>query len=159
MPPADPTEGGFGAGLKQTVREIQRKAVAFGHQAIFQTERGVMRLLGINPETVDYAIERPYGLGFQASSPGEKNQADALRHILLSAELYRKNPDVADAVLNAHEQLSGRLHGQDPRAREMDLHNNALGREIGQVATSRAEVEALALKALPRAKTVKGLED
>jgi hypothetical protein len=138
---------------------MQRKAVAFGHQSIFQTERGVMRMLGINPKTVDYAIDRPYELGFQTPPEGEKNQNDALRHILLSAELHRLNPNVADTVLNAHEQLSGRLHGQDPRAREMDLFNNEIGKEIGKTATSRAEVEALALKALERAKTVKGLED
>lgn len=159
MPPVNQKEGGFGAGAVSTIKEVQRKAVNLWHQGIFQTERGVLNMLGIDREVIDYASVRPAMLGFPDAPRGEKTQGDALRHILLSAELHRTNPDVADAVLNAHEHLSGFLHLQDPRAKDMDLHNNAIGKEIGKVATSRAEVEALALKALPRTKTVKGLEE
>lgn len=159
MPPAETKEGGFGAGVASTINEIKRKAVRMGHEAVFQTERGVLGLLGIETDVIDYASARPSMLGFPDSPRGEKTQADALRHILLAAELHRKNPNMADAVLNAHEHLSGRLHGQDPRAREMDLFNNEIGKKIGKVARSRAEVEALALQELPRAKTVKGIED
>lgn len=72
-------------------------------------------------------------------------QTDALRHLLGAATLAkRQGPSVAGTVLNWHEnpnvfQFLGGGYGQRENDRQMDLHNNALGMEIGQKAKNYDE--------------------
>ncbi len=60
--------------------------------------------------------------------PGrEDGVADAYRHILLSAELYRNYPKyIASSELALHER------NQSGAATEMDAYNNEIGRVIGE---------------------------
>ena len=61
------------------------------HQGIYNAERGIMRLLGVDPSLLDYASKRPTEFGFHEDSTTsyEKNYQDAMRHILLGGELQR----------------------------------------------------------------------
>ena len=72
------------------------------------------------------------------------NEPDAYRHLLWTAEMARKtNPTIAKGVSDYHEKISlpfgmfGTAHPlQTKEEKEMDLHNNALGIEIGQQSQS-----------------------
>ena len=66
-------------------------------------------------------------------------EADAMRHMMFYAELTRKyGPTVAAALSGVNEYGVGFFQGKDERA--MDLHNDRLGRQIGQTAQSRQEI-------------------
>ena len=124
------------------------------HEGIYQSERGFARALGIDPALFDYASRRPFEFGFEDAPKGKRDFGDALRHLLISAELQRTSPMFAAPLLYGHEFISGKLHGQDPNAERMDIFNNAIGREIGKKAKTRQEVELQALLALPKAMTL-----
>ena len=80
------------------------------------------------------------------------NEADAYRHLLWTAEMARKtNPTIAKGVSDYHEKISlpfgmfGTAHPlQTKEEKEMDLHNNALGIEIGQQSQSYEDTIRLA---------------
>ena len=56
------------------------------------------------------------------------NKYDAIRHIGGSLALYSQYPDTAsDIILNAKEYI---FSAGDERGREMDLHNNAIGKKL-----------------------------
>ena len=56
------------------------------------------------------------------------NKYDAIRHIGGSLALYSQYPDVAsDIILNAKEYV---FSAGDERGREMDLHNNEIGKRL-----------------------------
>lgn len=115
------------------------------------------------PNVLDYSNDTLAGLekritgalGVQdvldfASSAGEaygdasRGKGDALRHVLLSAELQRTHPMLAAPLLFGHEFVTNMLQGQRADDRDMDLKNNAIGRDIGRRAKSREEVERMA---------------
>lgn len=120
------------------------------NDALHSLEQKGANLLGVN-EILDYAANAPGALGYKGDNDGP---GDALRHLLLSAELYRTRPTLAPLLLGGHELGTNVLQGQSAESRKMDLFNNELGRVIGQRAKSRAEVEALAKQALSEAMTV-----
>jgi hypothetical protein len=75
-----------------------------------------------------------YGYGEDVGGKG-----DALRHLLASAILAkRQGPGYADFVTTAHESKIPGIGSpaQAPEDREMDLHNNYLGRQLATQATS-----------------------
>lgn len=115
----------------------------------YSVERAVTRALGVQ-SALDYAQGRPAALGYPDSLGTEK----ALRHLLLAAELHRTAPRLADPLLYGHEYGSNVLHGQSLDVRYKDLHNNALGKYIGQRSRTRADAEAWAQAALPFANTI-----
>lgn len=109
----------------------------------------VMKGLGTH-EPMQYAIRRPADLGY---SEGDQGPYKALRHLLLSAELHRTHPYLANPLLYGHEYLTNTLTGQSQDVRYKDLYNNSLGKYIGQRSTSRAESEAWAQAAMSHADT------
>lgn len=117
------------------------------NDALHALEQKGANLLGVN-EILDYAGSAPAALGYKGDNDGS---GDALRHLILSAELYRTKPTLAPILLSGHEFGTNVLQGQSEESRKMDLYNNELGRAIGQQAKSRAEVEALAKQALSKA--------
>lgn len=97
-----------------------------------------------NPKTVQElarVVSNTEG-GEQAISGGT---TDALRHLLGAATATRLyGPSLAETMLNWHEnpnvfQWAGGGYGQRDAERLMDLHNNALGMEIGKTAKSYDE--------------------
>lgn len=92
---------------------------------------------------------------------GQDDQRDAARHMLASGYLARAwNPGVADLIGKAHEfketpfRHLGALVGatQHRYDRPIDLHNNSLGIELSQKATSMEEFERLVNEAAERAR-------
>ncbi len=78
----------------------------------------------------------------------ENGPADALRHILIAAELTRKYPDgYSEALLNLKE-----AHDNGGAASAMDYHNNAIGVAIGDYVKEHGggwqDVVSLAQKAI-----------
>lgn len=122
-------------------------------------ERLAALLLGVDDILV-YAATRPAQLGIKetAELPGADDYEDALRHILLAAELHRLHPKLAGPLLNAHESITGTLQGQSKDQLDMDLFNNEIGKQIGLLSKSRKEVELRALIALPKAKVLRDKE-
>lgn len=106
-------------------------------------------ILGVH-DTVKYAMRRPSEIGVTWGGSGKRDYEDALRHILLAAELKRTRPLLAEPLLWAHE-VSGDILGQSKEAREMDDYNNKLGVAIGRKSKSVADSELQSLNALPRA--------
>lgn len=111
-------------------------------------ERGTTKLLGID-EILQYASRRPNELGFEGEHRGA---GDALRHLLLAAEMQRQHPWLAQPLLYGHEYLTNMLQGQKAEEREQDVANNQLGFGLGQQAMSRDDVERLALMSLKNAR-------
>ena len=134
--------------LPDAVYNLRGEALGKFHDLLAGLERGVTRGLGIN-EILDYASRRPQELGY---TDDHRGRGDALRHILLAAELQRTHPHLAKPLLYGHEFLTNTLQGQLTEEREQDLENNRIGLQLGQLARSRPEVERLALKGLPKAK-------
>jgi hypothetical protein len=100
-------------------------------------------------------------LGGAGESGGD---TDALRHLLGAATLARRQgPSYAQTALNWHENPNipvflGGGHGQPEYDRTMDVHNNALGMQIGATAKSYDEALNMAMK-LIKEKKVKLAED
>lgn len=107
---------------------------------------GTMRAMGLK-DLLDYAEQRPSQIGL-TWRPGQKDYEDAMRHVLMAAEMQREHPVMARPILWAHE-VNGDLWGQSADARKMDDWNNALGVMIGRNAKSRQDAEIQALNALP----------
>lgn len=91
---------------------------------------------------------------------GQGDQQDAMRHMLAAGTLARKyNPTIAELLGKAHEYKTSPLAalrfmlglGQMPPDYDQDLHNNALGIELGQRATSQKHLERLVLDAAEQA--------
>lgn len=133
---------------------LRRYPASLGVEAV------VARTLGVDPEIFKYASRRASQFGFEDEAhrghpgwaPGNKGYQSAIRHMLLAGELERTHPRLAGPLLWGHEYITG--IAQEPVMREMDLINNALGRELGRRAKSREELELLTLINLPRAATV-----
>jgi len=89
----------------------------------------------------------------QLGGAGESGgNTDALRHLLGAATLARRQgPTYAQTALNWHENPNipvflGGGHGQPEHDRAMDLHNNALGMQIGTTAKTYDEALNMAMK-------------
>lgn len=119
------------------------------HNLIAAAERGVSNVLGIT-DALDYASKRPGQIGYGYDD--HRGAGDAMRHILMSAELHRTHPRLAGPILWGHEFLTGTMHGQPSEEREQDLYNNAIGAQIGQIARSRDDIERMAKIAMPKSR-------
>lgn len=95
-----------------------------------------------------------------AGQLGQNDQQDAMRHMLAAGTLTRKyNPTIAELLGKAHEYSTSPLaalrfmlgRGQMPLDYEQDIHNNALGIELGQKAKTQTELEKLVLEAAEQA--------
>ena len=127
-------------------REAYKDNIA---NAMTNLEKAVGKKLGIK-DVLDYAADRPAELGI-ARDETYGGMQDAARHLLLSAELHRTKPALADLILNSHEYITGVLNGQTAIGREQDLSNNMIGKEIGLTSKTREEVEQRVLETLPNA--------
>jgi len=95
-----------------------------------------------------------------AGQLGQGDQQDAMRHMLAAGTLARKyNPTIATLLGKVHEYSTSPLSalrlmlglGQMPPDYDQDIHNNALGIELGQRATSQKQLEQLVLEAAEQA--------
>lgn len=95
-----------------------------------------------------------------AGQLGQNDQQDAMRHMLAAGTLTRKyNPTIAELLGKVHEYSTSPLaalrfmlgRGQMPSDYEQDIHNNALGIELGQKAKTQLELEKLVLEAAEQA--------
>lgn len=120
------------------------------NDTLFKLEKAGSKLLGVR-DIVNYASNAPERLYGKEEGDNSGGRGDALRHLLLSAELHRTHPTLAPIILNGHEYVTNVLQGQSSAARHMDIFNNKIGREIGLKAKSRSEVEKMALEAMPKA--------
>lgn len=80
---------------------------------------------------IDYARDQAVALGGLPGSAAraEDNAYDAFRHALLMAKLTGYlGADTARSIGDTHEQ-EGTAKGADPRATNMDLYNNGVGRQ------------------------------
>lgn len=100
---------------------------------------GAADLAGLG-EIKRYAGDRPEELGFDRRT--EHNGAyDAARHILASAALTHKfGPTLADLFTTGYEKALW-LGEPNEAAYNMDIHNNAIGRELAQKYKTREEIE------------------
>jgi len=107
-----------------------------------------------------YTVKRPASwaayneLGGTGESGGD---TDALRHLLAAATLSKRQGALSEMALNWHEnpnipQFLGGGYGQRESDRQMDLHNNALGLEIGRKAKTYDEALAMAKQAIKSGK-------
>lgn len=108
-------------------------------------------MLGVR-DLLRYSDSRPSELGFADDPGGGGGPEDAVRHLLLSAELHRTRPMIANLLLYGHELGTNILQGQSVEDRNQDLFNNNLGRDIGLKAKSREDVERLVLDAVKSGK-------
>lgn len=98
----------------------------------------------------DYAETVAYEM--YPGQAGQDTQRDAARHMLAAGTLSRKyGPGVAEFLGKAHEWKTSPLAalkmmlglGQMPPDYDQDLHNNALGINLGANAQSQGELEDL----------------
>ena len=111
---------------------------------------GLAKMVGLGPE-VEFATEIPEH--YYPANEQHNARGDAMRHILLQAQLANRSPMLAKAVGWAHENLSG---PQGDAEKAMDEYNDRIGREIGLKAKDKADMVYQALQAVDsrRAKTL-----
>lgn len=119
----------------------------YGNDLMATAEKTVSKTMGLG-EVMDWATK---SRGYQGDSRGK---GDAMRHLLLSAELQRTHPMMAGPLLYGHEYVTNLLQGQRSDDRAQDLHNNNLGRDIGRRAKSRDEIERMARETLDSGKAM-----
>lgn len=129
-----------------------KKRPKVGH-TLHSVENFITSKLGVK-EDLDYSDRRSTEL--YGEDKDKYSKTDPARHILLSAELHRKHPVLADPLLFGHELVSNKLSGEAQDEIDQDLANNRLGKLIGSVSKSRAETEWLTKKAMPGASYLKG---
>ena len=79
---------------------------------------------------------------------GSNDALDAFRHAYTSAAMTQDHGALIALIAGHANEIKGALNGQDSKARNMDNWNNAVGRDIGEVAGSRAEIGELVYEAL-----------
>lgn len=103
--------------------------------------------LGLGPE-VEYATEIPER--YFPANEQHMGRGDAMRHLLLQAQLQQKWGDLGAYLIGAgHELFSG---GQSDAEAEQDEYNDKLGRQIGRESKDRAEATYKALRAVQTGK-------
>jgi hypothetical protein len=101
--------------------------------------------LGIGDE-VKFAStipERYYPASEQHNGPG-----DAMRHILLQAQLRQKYGELPAKAVGWGHELVGTIMGETPSEKTMDDFNDALGRKIGSTAKDKADMTWQAMQAI-----------
>jgi hypothetical protein len=129
-------EGGEAKGvLREKLDELVEKA----GRGVRKAKRGAAEVLKIAdiPRRAERESVAAYGL---KESGGGK--ADAMRHLMYQADLTRRiGPRTANVVSRLHEFTSP---GQSDEEEAMDLFNDALGREIGELAMTDEDIVRLA---------------
>lgn len=133
-----------------SVQDAGGQALGKFHNLLALLEYGALGGLNLS-DTYKYATKRPLELGLEGDHRG---QADALRHILLAAELQRTHPYLAAPLLYGHEFFTNTLQGQPSEEREQDVYNNEIGLQLGKLAKNRQDVERMALIGLKKAKVL-----
>ena len=125
----------FGKGGKVSSDDILNKI----EKLIRKGQYAVADMIGVKPET-KFATEVS-----ERYFPNEEHneRADAMRHMLFQAQLYKRSPLLSNAVGWAHENTA---LTQPDEEREMDEYNDVLGRGIA--ITSDDEPQTLVRKAL-----------
>ena len=116
-------------------------------KSIRGAENAALEKLGLM-DMIRYQNTRPKELGITGEHNG---QGDALRHILGSAQMAQKyGPTLANIFTTGHEYLFYPFEPHD-KAMDMDLHNNAIGRDLASKYKTQAEIEQAALEMLRNA--------
>jgi hypothetical protein len=130
-----------GGEAKSAAREKLDELVEMLGRGTRKMKRGAAELLGVAdiPQRAERESVAAFGVG---ESGGGK--ADAMRHLMYQADLSRRmSPAMAELISQAYEsQLLA--PGQPSAEKEMDLYNDALGREIGRQAKTDEDVVRLA---------------
>jgi hypothetical protein len=130
-----------GGEAKSAAREKLDELVEMLGRGTRKMKRGAAELLGVAdiPQRAERESIAAFGVG---ESGGGK--ADAMRHLMYQADLSRRmSPAMAELISQAYEsQLLA--PGQPSAEKEMDLYNDALGREIGRQAKTDEDVVRLA---------------
>jgi hypothetical protein len=129
-------EGGEAKGV---LREQLDELIELAGRGARKAKRGAAEFLKIAdiPQRAERESVAAYGL---KESGGGK--ADAMRHLMYQADLTRRiGPRTANVVSRLHEFTSP---GQSDEEEAMDLFNDALGREIGELAMTDEDVVRLA---------------
>ena len=71
---------------------------------------------------------------------GSNDALDAFRHAYTSAAITQEHGALIALIAGHANEIKGALKGQDSKERNMDNWNNAVGRDIGEVADSRDEI-------------------
>lgn len=128
-----------GGEAKSTAREQLDKLAEYAGRGARSVKRGAAELLGVADIPRRAERESVAAFGVKESGGGK---ADAMRHLMYQADLARKfNPTTANVVSRLYELTSP---GQSSAEYEMDLYNDALGRQIGERAKSDEDVVRLA---------------
>lgn len=123
--------------------EYVTKAARYGRKGQYQ----MANLIGIKPE-VEFATVIPEK--YFPANEQHNARGDAMRHMLLQAQLMQKYGETPAKVIGwLHENLSG---PQAEAEEAMDVYNDQLGREIGRVATDKADMAYRALQAIEKQK-------
>lgn len=122
--------------------EYVTKAARYGRKGQYQ----MANLIGIKPE-VEFATVIPEH--YYPANEQHNARGDAMRHMLLQAQLAKRSPLLAKTVGWAHENLSG---PQGDAEEAMDMHNDELGRQIGLTAKDKADMVWQAMQAIESGK-------
>lgn len=135
-------------GIQNSLLNLPGYSLGKFHNLLAAIEHVGLSTMGLR-DTLNYASNRPIELGYEGDHRGE---GDAMRHILMAAELQRTHPLLAKPLLYGHEFVTNTLQGQPAEEREQDLYNNNIGMQLGQLANSRSDVERMARIAVKKAK-------
>ena len=73
-----------------------------------------------------------YGLEVGSNGSAWNNESDAFRHAYMQAYLTLRLGEIPAKILGKYHEIDGNMRNNQDRAEEtMDLHNNSVGREIG----------------------------
>jgi hypothetical protein len=138
---------GFAKGGKISVKphenEYVTKMARYGRKGQYQ----IANMLGMKPE-VEFATVIPEK--YFPANEQHNARGDAMRHMLLQAQLMQKYGETPAKIFGwMHENLSG---PQGDAEKAMDEYNDQLGREIGRVATDKADMAYRALQAIEQQK-------
>ena len=90
------------------------------------------------------ALASDEALNVYVSKDLHNGPGDAYRHILVSAEITRRSGTVDGFMAGYGHEFNNYLGGSPSREIDMDIHNNAIGRDIGTRAESWHDVVRMA---------------
>ena len=129
---------------------------------IVNNANNVLRDLGLSPSQITKEIAASYGI---TGIGTVDNEVDAFRHAYASAvATYLMGEGIAKGVGDYNEDRipipTDPVELEDyQNARNMDLWNNDIGREIGSTASSIEEIGQRVAEAIRQGRTINGLDD
>ena len=77
-------------------------------------------------------FQEKYGFEVGSNGSAHNNESDAFRHAYMQAYLTLRLGEIPAKILGKYHEIDGNMRNNQDRAEEtMDLHNNSVGREIG----------------------------